>query len=62
MQAEARTASLQARAWVLQLAALELHTADAALPAHRESVAALLEGLFATPPATAAGIAMPAVI
>ena len=53
LQGVARAASLQSRAWILQLAALELHTADAAVPGHRTSVASLLRALFAAP--TAAG-------
>lgn len=42
-----RASSLHQRAWLLQLHALELHRADAALAAHGESVEALLAQLFA---------------
>ena len=42
-----RVSGLHARAWLLRLYALEMHAADAAVPAHRDSMLALLEALFA---------------
>jgi len=55
-----RAASLHARAWLLQLYALELHVADTAIPAHTESIRRLLAELFdpaaANDSGTAAGI------
>ena len=37
---------MQQRAWLLELVALELHFADKAVPAHRESIQHLLAALF----------------
>ncbi len=45
-QGPERATALHQRAWLLQLAALELHSADAALPAHREALEELLAVLF----------------
>ena len=44
-----RAASLQQRAWILRMAAVELHVADPAVPGHRASILALLRALFRAP-------------
>ena len=49
LQADGKAASLHQRAWLLQLIALELHFADAAIPQHRHSISTLLEALFIPP-------------
>ena len=49
LQADGKAASLHQRAWLLQLMALELHFADAAIPQHRQSISTLLEALFIPP-------------
>lgn len=45
-QGPARATALHQRAWLLRLAALEMHVADAALPAHREALEELLTVLL----------------
>lgn len=45
-QGPARATALHQRAWLLRLAALELHAADAALPAHRAALEELLTVLL----------------
>ena len=45
----ARTASLQQRAAVLRLYAIQLHTAAPAVPLHRSATTALLAALFGLP-------------
>lgn len=46
VQGHERATALHQRAWLLQLAALELHTADAAVPQHREALEELLATLL----------------
>ena len=57
--AQAKGAVLRQCAWLLQLAALQLHRADLAVLAHREDCKRLLTSLYDVAPAAAdAGMAM----
>lgn len=49
---DARAAALHQRSFLLQLMALELHYADAAVPQHRQSITILLQELFLPPDTT----------
>ena len=50
MHAQGKGASLRQCAWLLQLAALQLHRADLAVLAHREDCKRLLNALFDAAP------------
>ena len=61
MLLQGKGANLRQCAWLLQLAALQLHRADLAVLAHREDCKMLLTALFDTPPADpTTGEAIPA--
>jgi hypothetical protein len=49
LQEDKRIWSLHQRATLLQIIALELHHADAAVPQHRASIAVLLDEFFCPP-------------
>lgn len=49
LQAALEGAALHQCAWLLQIAALQLHRADLALPAHREDCQTLLQAFFGAP-------------
>ncbi len=49
MQAVVNGAALHQCAWLLHIAALQLHRADMALPAHREDCQTLLQAFFGVP-------------
>lgn len=49
LQAAVKGAALHQCAWLLQIAALQLHRADLALPAHHEDCQTLLQAFFGAP-------------
>ena len=49
LQAVVKGAALHQCAWLLHIAALQLHRADMALPAHREDCQTLLQAFFGVP-------------